>query len=155
MIIMWGSSFYSLLGGLALVLLAAGGAAAEWLARYALGVWVLLILCWTANTYQTIGSLRKRTEYGDWAVTLGLCHTVPQLGVFLAGYHYFLKELKKVDPASSALDIVISIGIYIAVTIAWNKVVMQDRASKGMAVLATCVHTVISLFFGMMFLTVT
>ena len=155
MIFFFGSSFFVVLGSLILVLLAIGGAVAEWITRYSAGVWVILLLCWISYAYQTIISLRGRPETPKFSRILGLFHTIPQLAVIATGYRYFLGQIEKTGAVSSVIDILVCFGVYIAATAAWNKLVVQDKVSKWAAILFSFVHIGISIFVVLAFLFVT
>ena len=155
MIFFFGSSFFAVLGTLILVLLAIGGAAAEWTTRYSAGVWGVLLLCWISYAYQTILSLRGRSDPPKFSRILGLLHTTPQFAVIATGYRYFLGQIEKTGAVPSVIDILICFGVYIAATAAWNKLVVQDKVSQRAAILFSFVHMGISIFFTLAFLLVT
>lgn len=105
MIIFFGNSFFVVLAAFVLVLLAIGGAAAEWIAQYSAGVWGVLLLCWISYAYRTVISLRGRTESPKFLRILGLSHAIPQLAVIATGYGYFLGQIEKTGGVSSVVDI--------------------------------------------------
>lgn len=152
MIFLFNGGFFTFLGVLFLVLLAIGGAAAEWVVRYSIGVWIVLLLCWALYAYRTIISLHERHENSKFSLTLGLLYAIPQIAVIATGYYYFVRLVDEEGAVSSVLDILACFGVYALATIAWNKLVVQDKVTRWAAILFSIIHMSISIFFILAFL---
>lgn len=152
MIFIFGSEFFTALGMLLLILLLMGGAVAEWIVHYSVGIGIVLFLCWIVYAYRTVVSIHARGEGHKFSLVLGLLHTVPQIAVIASGYYYFTKLYSQEGAVSSVLDIIICFGVYAMVTAAWNKLVVQDKVAKWAAVVFSILHLGISIFFVVAFL---
>ncbi len=143
----FGSSFFLILGVIAILLFGLSHFFAVWVIENAVVIGIILLVFHVFYSFGVICELSKNMGNILLGSALGLLFSVPQIFVVTNGYHYLMWNIEVEGFGCAILDIAVCWGIYFVASNLWNRFMIRNGTGPIGAILLTLLHACISGFF--------